>query len=152
MKTVAIVPARGGSKRLPPKNAKLLAGKALVNWTIEAALSTSMIDQVIVSTDDYEIGQIAKEAGACVPWLRPNELAGDQIKNPAVVIHALNWFEKEQGPVDGVILLQPTSPFRTTKTIERGIDIFYSTNNCSVVSVNIALHTRVGVSNSKIAR
>ena len=139
MKTLAIVPARGGSKRLPRKNARLLAGKPLVTWTIEAALSTSMIDEVIVSTEDREIGQIAQEAGACVPWVRPKELAGDQIKNPAVVIHALNWFEEKRGQVDGVILLQPTSPFRTTETIERGINIFYTSNKRSVVSVNRAL-------------
>ena len=138
MKTIAIIPARGGSKRLPKKNSKILAGKPLVTWTIEAAKSTALIDEVIVSTDDEEIAKISEREGACVPWLRPSNLAADDIKTPAVAKHALDWYEENRGTVDGIILLQPTSPFRTKQTIERGIDLFYNNAKTSVVSVSIA--------------
>ena len=124
LKILAVIPARGGSKRLPRKNIKLLGGKPLINWSIDSAKEISEICSIVVSTDDEEIATIAKKAGATVPWLRPAELSSDDSKSADVAIHALNWYQSNYGNVDGLLLLQPTSPFRTTSTIKTGIKIF----------------------------
>jgi CMP-N,N'-diacetyllegionaminic acid synthase len=124
LKILAVIPARGGSKRLPRKNIKLLGGKPLINWSIDTAKEISEICSIVVSTDDEEIAAIAKKAGATVPWLRPAELSSDESKSADVAIHALNWYQLNYGNVDGLLLLQPTSPFRTTSTIKTGIEIF----------------------------
>lgn len=114
---LAIVPARGGSKRLPGKNIMLLGGRPLINWTIDAALDSGVCIDVIVSTDDNEIASVARSAGAMVPWLRPAELATDTAGSAGVIAHALDWYEQTYGLVDGVLLLQPTSPFRSVEAI-----------------------------------
>ncbi len=136
MKILAIVPARGGSKRLPGKNIKLLGGKPLINWTIEIAQGIPEICETLVSTDDPAIALVAKEAGANVPWLRPDALSTDQATSVEVALHALDWYESVNGVVDGVLLLQPTSPFRTQVTIRRGIKLFKSQNYLSVIGVS----------------
>jgi CMP-N,N'-diacetyllegionaminic acid synthase len=136
MKILAIVPARGGSKRLPGKNIKLLGGKPLINWTIEIARGIPEICETLVSTDDPTIALVAKEAGANVPWLRPEALSTDQATSVEVALHALDWYESEKGVVDGLLLLQPTSPFRTQATIRRGIKLFESQNYPSVIGVS----------------
>jgi CMP-N,N'-diacetyllegionaminic acid synthase len=136
MRILALIPARGGSKRLPGKNTKLLGGKPLINWTIESALGIPEICDVLVSTDDSEIEAIAKLAGAHVPWLRPSELATDEATSVDVAIHALDWYEHEHGDIDGLLLLQPTSPFRTRATIERGIKLFEDSNEHSILGVS----------------
>jgi len=136
MKILAIVPARGGSKRLPGKNIKLLGGKPLINWTIEIAQGIPEICEILVSTDDPAIALVAKEAGANVPWLRPEALSTDQATSVEVALHALDWYESENGVVDGLLLLQPTSPFRTQATISRGIKLFKSQNYPSVIGVS----------------
>jgi CMP-N,N'-diacetyllegionaminic acid synthase len=135
MRILALIPARGGSKRLPRKNIKLLGGKPLINWTIEVAKEISEISEILVSTDDPKIALIAKEAGASVPWLRPEVLSTDLAASVDVAIHALNWYEDQNGTVDGLLLLQPTSPFRTQTTIRRGIELFKSNGYRSVVGV-----------------
>ena len=136
MRILALIPARGGSKRLPGKNIRLLGGKPLINWTIEVAQGIPEICEILVSTDDPKIALIAKEAGANVPWLRPEVLATDQATSVDVALHALNWYESENGVVDGLLLLQPTSPFRTQATIKQGIELFKSHGYRPVIGVS----------------
>lgn len=136
MRILALIPARGGSKRLPRKNILPLGGKPLIVWSIDVAKDIPEICDILVSTDDPEIAEIAKQAGALVPWLRPAELATDTATSVDVVLHALDWYEKEKGKIDGLLLLQPTSPFRTTKFIQAGIELFQSDMNASVISVS----------------
>lgn len=138
MKILAIIPARKGSKRLPNKNILELGGKPLICWSIELALEIDAICDVLVSTDGEEIAAIARNAGALVPWLRPHELATDSAASIDVVLHALNWYEKNVSNVDGVLLLQPTSPFRTRRNVERAIEIFERSEMKSVVGVSPA--------------
>lgn len=138
MKILALVTARGGSKRLPSKNVRPLGGKPLVVWSIEVCKGLSDVCDILVSTDDPAIADIARSAGALVPWLRPRELATDTVTATHVALHALDWYESEKGAVDGVLLLQPTSPFRTRQTVERGIDIFRRYNHRPVIGVSPA--------------
>jgi N-acylneuraminate cytidylyltransferase len=138
MKLLALVPARGGSKRVPNKNIRELGGKPLISWTIEAALGVPEIVDVLVSTDDPDIAKIAKASGALVPWERPAELASDTATSISVCMHALDWYESEHGSVDGLMLLQPTSPFRTKATIRRGIAMFVKNPHRPVVSFSPA--------------
>jgi CMP-N,N'-diacetyllegionaminic acid synthase len=138
MKILALIPARGGSKRLPRKNIKLLGSKPLINWTIEAAQGVSEICDILVSTDDPEIASLAREAGANVPWLRPHDLSSDESSTADVALHALDWYENENGPVDGLLLLQPTSPFRTRATIIRGIEIFQNQAQLEVPVIGVS--------------
>ena len=136
MRILALIPARGGSKRLPGKNIKLLGDKPLINWTIEAAKEIPEICEILVSTDNSEIALIAKMAGARVPWLRPALLSTDVATSVDVAIHALDWYEKEFCKVDGLLLLQPTSPYRTKLTIQRGINLFKEFNQQPVIGVS----------------
>ena len=92
---LAIIPARGGSKRLPRKNLLQLGGKPLIAWTIEAALSCPYIDEVMVTTDDYEIAEVSKKHGAKVPFLRPDELAGDNATSFDAVKHTIDFYQAE---------------------------------------------------------
>ncbi len=118
---VGIVPARGGSKGLPRKNVLDLSGKPLIAWSIERAVSSKYLDKVIVSTDDNEIAAIAKQYGAEVPFLRPDELAGDTTPMIDVVGHAITYYEKENAEFDYVALLEPTSPLRKENDIDNAI-------------------------------
>ena len=138
MKLLALVPARGGSKRVPNKNIRELGGKPLISWTIEAARHVPELADVLVSTDSPAIARAAEAAGAMVPWLRPAELATDTATSLAVCMHALEWYERERGPVDGLLLLQPTSPFRSTASIRRAIERFRAHPKRSVVSFSAA--------------
>jgi CMP-N,N'-diacetyllegionaminic acid synthase len=136
MRILALIPARGGSKRLPGKNLKLLGGKPLINWSIESVSGIPQICDILVSTDDVTIAAVAREAGAFVPWLRPEELASDDATSIDVALHALNWYESNRGSVDGLLLLQPTSPFRSRETILKGIKLFEEFAHEPVVSVS----------------
>lgn len=136
MRILALIPARGGSKRLPGKNIKLLGGKPLINWTIDAAQGIPEICEILVSTDAPEIALVAKGAGANVPWLRPEVLSTDQATSVDVALHALDWYEAENGVVDGLLLLQPTSPFRTQATIIRGMELFKNQSHRTVIGVS----------------
>jgi CMP-N,N'-diacetyllegionaminic acid synthase len=136
MRILGLIPARGGSKRVPGKNIRKLGNKPLINWTIESALNTPELSAIVVSTDDPQIAEIAKSAGATVPWLRPIELATDESKSVDVAIHALDWFEKENGTVDGILLLQPSSPFRTYETIQKAIRLFENHMGSSIIGVS----------------
>ncbi len=121
---LAIVPARGGSKRLPRKNLLPLGGKPLIAWTVDKARASNCFIDVLVSTDDKEIAEAGRNHGAMVPWLRPANLSTDTASSIDVVLHALNWYEVECGPVSGVMLLQPTSPFRSVATIRDAAILF----------------------------
>jgi CMP-N-acetylneuraminic acid synthetase len=142
MRILALIPARGGSKRLPGKNIRMLGDKPLIVWSIDVAKNFPEICDILVSTDDSIIAKVCKEAGASVPWLRPNELATDVASSVDVALHALDWYESEKGPVDGLLLLQPTSPFRTQSTIQRGIKLFTKNNYQPVLGVSTT-HTHL---------
>lgn len=124
MKILALITARGGSKRLPGKNIRPLGRKPLIVWSIEVAKKIPVICDILVSTDDPAIAAVCKDAGAYVPWLRPAELAIDTASSVDATLHALDWYEAENDAVDGILLLQPTSPFRTQETVKRGIELF----------------------------
>ena len=112
-KVIAIIPARGGSKGLPGKNIKLLGGKPLIAWSIQRALESKYIDEVLVSTDSEEIARIANDHGAKVPFLRPADLATDTATSVDTVIHALDFYRDNLTQAfDYVVLLEPTSPLR----------------------------------------
>lgn len=128
---IAIIPARGGSKGVPRKNVKLLAGKPLIAHTIEAALKSKHIERVIVSTEDKEISEISKKYKAEVVK-RPKELAADKSKTIDTVFHVLDSLKRENYIPDAVILLQPTSPLRTTDDINKAINLFFQ-NKCELV-------------------
>ena len=136
MYVLGIIPARGGSKSVPKKNIRLLAGKPLIAYTIETAQKCKMLDRTVVSTDDDEIAEVAKEYGGDVPFMRPKELAlGDTPMIP-VLQHAVSFIEKkEKIHVDVVVLLDPTSPFRGAEDIKACIQKLERENADSVVTV-----------------
>ena len=136
MKILALVTARGGSVRLPGKNIRLLGGKPLIYWSIETAQGIPEIIEILVSTDDESIAEASREIGALVPWLRPRELATNEASSVDVALHALNWYEAERTVVDGLLLLQPTSPFRSRSTVLKGIDLFEKSGMLPVVGVS----------------
>lgn len=138
MKILALILARGGSKRLPGKNIRLLGGKPLIMWSIDLAQHIPEICDILVSTDDPAIEAVSKGAGALVPWLRPAELATDTASSVDAALHALDWYETENGAVDGLLLLQPTSPFRTIETVKRGIALFKKNNYQTVLGISPA--------------
>jgi CMP-N,N'-diacetyllegionaminic acid synthase len=119
-KILAIIPARGGSKGVPGKNIKLLNNRPLIDYTIKAAAASKYIDRTIVSTDAENIATVAKRCGADVPFMRPDELAGDETPGIDVIFHGI-----EACPgYDMVMILQPTSPFRTVEDIDAGVALF----------------------------
>lgn len=131
MSTFALIPARGGSKGIPRKNIKLMAGKPLIVWTIEAALRSPLLDEVVVSTEDEEIAEVARRAGAQVPFIRPAALAQDATPGIDPVLHAMDQLPG----FDSVLLLQPTSPMRTTADINGCLRLAAEHGAPSVVSV-----------------
>jgi CMP-N,N'-diacetyllegionaminic acid synthase len=133
-----LILARGGSKRVPGKNIRMLGGNPLIVWSIDAAMGIPEIAHILVSTDDAEIADVARNAGALVPWLRPAELATDTASSLDASIHALDWYEAQYGGVDGLLLLQPTSPFRGRESIVRAIELFRANDMSPVVGVSPA--------------
>ena len=139
MKIVATICARGGSKGVPKKNIRLLCGKPLITHTIEVAKKCKLINRIIVSTDDHEIAEIAREAGAEVPFLRPKELALDNTAKLPVIKHAIQFLESQEGyRADIVVDLDPTSPLRTEKDIEACIRMVMAGEADNVTSVTEA--------------
>lgn len=137
MKILAIIPARSGSKRVVGKNMKLLKGKPLIAWTFDCVVGFPEICDRLVSTDSGEIAEFSMSCGAIVPWLRPAALSGDEASSVDVILHALDWYEANVQKVDGVLMLQPTSPFRLHQSIAKSIELFKSEDGrCSVVSVS----------------
>lgn len=134
MATLGLIPARGGSKGIPRKNILTIAGKPLIAWTIEAALSAGSLDRVIVTTEDAEIAEVAAAHGADVPFLRPAELARDDTPGIEPVLHAIDALPG----FDAVVLLQPTSPLRTATDIDAACAM--ATSGSAVVGVTEAAH------------
>nr|NQU91017.1 acylneuraminate cytidylyltransferase family protein [Bacteroidota bacterium] len=133
-KTIALIPARGGSKKIHKKNIKLLHGIPLIAHTIKVALSHPGIERVIVSTDDREIVEISREYGAEVPFLRPTSIAQDNTPDKPVVLHALDWLAgHEKYHPELVLFLRPTTPFKTTGIIDDCLE--KSANNPDLSSV-----------------
>lgn len=136
MYCLGIIPARGGSKRLPGKNIKPMAGKPMLVWTMEAA-KASALDAWLISTDSVEIGEVAQNNGGGVPFLRPPELSTSEAKSVDVVIHAVEWFEDNlKFKPTHVALLQPTSPLRTWRHINTGLKLIEASGKDSLVTMN----------------
>jgi CMP-N-acetylneuraminic acid synthetase len=134
---VGLITARGGSKSIHRKNIQPLAGKPLIAWTIQAALGSSRLSQVIVSTDDEEITQVARLWGARVPFKRPSELSQDDSDHVSVVEHGMRWVqEHESASPQYMMLLQPTSPLRTSEDIDAAILMAEEHSASAVVSVS----------------
>ncbi|MTI59276.1 MAG: acylneuraminate cytidylyltransferase family protein [Firmicutes bacterium] len=133
---LSIILARSGSKGIPKKNIKKLKGKPLISYTIEEAVKSKYIDRIIISTDDFQIGEIAKQYGAEVPFLRPKELATDKATSEDAMIHTINWLEKnEEYKSDYVMLLQPTSPLRRVEDIDKSLEKLIIINGDSLISL-----------------
>lgn len=139
---LGVIPARGGSKGVPRKNLIHLLNKPLIEYTIKEALDSHHLDKVIVSTDDEEIAEISKSLGAEVPFVRPAELATDSALSIDVVIHALKTMgELDQKKYQIIVMLQPTTPFRTSNDIDNGIELLLRGGVDSVISVvNVGAH------------
>jgi CMP-N-acetylneuraminic acid synthetase len=135
MRVLGIIPARGGSKGIPRKNIKLLCGKPLIAYTIDAAARSTRLTRTIVSTEDTEIADVARSLGADVPFLRPRDLADDTTPTLPVVLHAIETLEAEGESYDAVCLLQPTSPLRRPEDIDGCIDLLEASGSDSVISV-----------------
>lgn len=108
---IAIIPARGGSKRIPRKNIKDFNGKPIIAYSIEAALQSGCFDKVIVSTDDQEIADVARQYGAEVPFIRPNEISDDYATTADVIMHAIDWFDQQGLVIDYLCCVYATAPF-----------------------------------------
>jgi len=134
-KLLALITARGGSKRLPKKNILKLANKPLIAWTIEASLKSPYIDEVIVSTDDVEIAEISRSYGADVPFIRPPELATENASSIDVLKHAVLTLKNLDRHFDYLILLQPTSPLRKATHINEAIQMYVDKKAKVVISV-----------------
>jgi N-acylneuraminate cytidylyltransferase len=127
---LAVIPARGGSKRIPRKNIKPFAGKPMIAWSIETALLSGCFDEVIVSTDDPEIADVARQCRATVPFMRPAALADDHTGTIPVVRHAVQWFEQDGRRPSQVCCIYATAPFIQVADIRRGLDLLQA-NDCS---------------------
>lgn len=139
MSFIAVIPARGGSKRLPRKNILPLKGKPLIVYSIEQALETASISRVIVSTDDSETASIAEAAGAEVPFIRPGELATDTTPTGPVLEHAVAFLEERENYwIDAIVTLQPTCPLRTPDEIEEAISTYKKLRCKTLMSVSHA--------------
>jgi len=129
---VAVIPARGGSKRIPRKNIKDFCGKPMIVWSIETAKSSKLFDHIIVSTDDSEIAELAKEYDAEVPFIRPEELSDDYIGTGDVVRHTVEWVTKSLGRPEFVCTIYATAPFIKPTDIVKGLKLLQE-NDCQIV-------------------
>jgi len=136
MRILALILARGGSKRLPKKNIRELGGKPLIVWSIETAKQIPEVVDTLVSTDCVDIAAVSRSEGARVPWLRPGHLSTDSSTSVDAALHGVDWYEAECGLVDGIMLLQPTSPFRDLSLIQDAIRIFETDVSVPIVSVS----------------
>lgn len=135
MKILAIITARKNSKRLRSKNKILLNKIKLIEHTFLVAKKSRQFHKILLTTDDKDLIKLSKKYNILAPWIRPESLSGDSTPSYKTVIHAYDWFEKKFDKVDGIFVLQPTSPFRKTKTIKNMIKIFKKKPKHSVVSV-----------------
>lgn len=139
---LAIIPARGGSKRLPKKNILELAGKPMIAWTIEAALQSKYIDDVVVTSDDLDIINVAEHYGASVPFIRPENLSDDKASSIDVVVHTVEYLLKHHNKVhDFIVLMQPTSPLRTAKHVDDAVLSMFKKEADAIISVTKMDHS-----------
>ena len=120
---LAVIPARGGSKRIPRKNIKPFGGKPMVEWSIQAARDTGVFDRIVVSTDDAEIAAVAHDCGADVPFVRPAELSDDHTGTNPVVTHAINWYRAHGHDLSQVCCIYATAPFIRSEDIRHGAEV-----------------------------
>lgn len=132
---IAIITARGGSKRIPKKNIRSFCGKPILTYSIEAALASKLFDEVMVSTDSEEIAQIAEEAGAKVPFLRSREASNDYATTADVLLEVLSEYEKQGKRFDTVCCIYPTAPFVTAQKLQRAVLLLEEEDADSVVPV-----------------
>lgn len=132
---VCVIPARGGSKRIPMKNIREFSGKPIIAWSIETAKKSGLFDKIIVSTDSDEIARIAEKYGAEVPFMRPAELADDFSGTNIVVKQVLQWFIKYSIKIDFTCCIYATAPFITTKYLKEGYNKLINTNKSFCFSV-----------------
>jgi N-acylneuraminate cytidylyltransferase len=132
---LAVIPARGGSKGVPGKNLRTIAGKPLLAWSIQHALAVPEIRHVVVSTDDVQIAETARRHGAEVPFMRPAQLAEDSTPTEPVLEHALNWYADQGETPEALVLLQPTSPCRRAGTLGRALEQFEADKADSLLGV-----------------
>jgi N-acylneuraminate cytidylyltransferase/CMP-N,N'-diacetyllegionaminic acid synthase len=135
-----VIPARGGSKRIPGKNIKPLCGKPLLAYAIDAAKGAGLFDRIIVSTDSAEIAEVAKNCGAEVPFLRPSKLAKDGTATTPVIQHAVRFLERNGETADVIVLLEPTTPLRTAQDVKNCVEMLFAKKADSVVSVRKVPH------------
>lgn len=132
---VAIIPARGGSKRIPRKNIRTFHGKPMLAWSVEAAIHSGCFDRVIVSTDDAEIAEVARHCGADTPFLRPSSLADDHADTTSVIAHAITWLQAQGEPPAMVCCLYATAPFARAEDLRQGLEMLERTGRDYVFSV-----------------
>ena len=135
MRVLGVIPARGGSKGVPRKNIRLLAGKPLLHYTAAAALAARRLTRVVLTTDDEEIAEVGRREGLEVPFLRPPHLADDAAPMLPVVQHAVRWLEARGATFEAICLLQPTNPLRRPADIDACIDALEAREADSVVTV-----------------
>lgn len=135
MSRVAIIPARGGSKRLPRKNIRMFCGKPMIAWSIESAKASGCFDQILVSTDDEGIANVAREWGARVPFMRPAELSDDFTGTLPVIRHAVQWLEEHDVPAEYACCLYATAPFVSPADLQHGLQLIKDTGSRYAFSV-----------------
>lgn len=136
-RVLALIPARSGSKGLPGKNIKPIAGKPLIAWSIEQGIKSDFIDEVIVSTDSNEIAKIAAKYGATIPFIRPANLSNDRAKTMDVILHAIKYYDLQNTPFDILVLLEPTSPQRDNLDIDTSLEMLENSNSAeSIVGIS----------------
>ena len=135
MNNIAIIPARSGSKGLPDKNIRLLAGKPLLAYSVEAALASNLFDEVMVSTDSAHYAEVARECGAAVPFFRSEKTSSDTASSEDAVLEVLERYRDTGRRFDTICLLQPTSPLRTTEDIKGAYMLFEEKNAGAVTGV-----------------
>ncbi|OWY27304.1 pseudaminic acid cytidylyltransferase [Herbaspirillum robiniae] len=148
---LAVIPARGGSKRIPRKNIKPFCGKPMIAWSIEAALRSGCFDDVIVSTDDTEIADVARQWGASVPFMRPANLADDHTGTIPVIRHAIEWFPQDRLPLQ-ICCIYATAPFVRPDDLRRGLNLLLA-NDCnyafSVTSYPFPIQRAIRIQNNE---
>jgi N-acylneuraminate cytidylyltransferase len=132
---IAIIPARGGSQRIPRKNIRPFAGRPIIAYSIDAARNSALFDRIVVSTDDSEIAEVARAAGAEVPFMRPKELADDRTGVAEVIKHALEWFAARGQRFDAACLIYPTAPFLTGGALREGLQTLEASKRSFALAV-----------------
>ncbi|WP_276253299.1 cytidylyltransferase domain-containing protein [Halomontanus rarus] len=135
-RVLGVIPARGGSKRVPRKNVRTVGGIPLIGHAVRQANNAKSLNEVVVSTDDEAIASIAKEYGGDVPFIRPDEFATDDASSAAVLLHTLDWYRDQDEKFDAIAMIQPTTPLRTATDINETVKQLYSSDATAAMSVS----------------